>query len=375
MKKQDRRSAWPTAAGLLCGALLDRVLPDPESGHPVAVYGRAAGRLERLVYRPSQGRGAAFTLLAVAPVAAGAGLLHSRCGGPGVRAAVTCGVTWAVVGGAMLGREAEAIAGALEAGDLDEARRRLPGLCGRDPQALDERGFARATVESVAENTSDAVVAPLLWGAVLGLPGLCGYRAVNTLDAMVGHRSPRYARFGWASARLDDVLNWAPARLTAALTAAAAPVVGGSPAHVLRMRARYGSRHPSPNAGHCEAAFAGALDLRLGGRNVYGSRVEDRPELGEGRSPEVTDIRRAVRLARTVNAAAAGTAAATALALAARGTRPTRSAPATAVDRSGVPTLAAGALSLLLRPGAKGRLARRLAAHAAFGTLRGRRAS
>ncbi|MUL43163.1 cobalamin biosynthesis protein [Streptomonospora sp. PA3] len=310
---------------MLCGAGLDRVLADPRRGHPVAVYGQAAARLERVLYRPSRRRGTAFVLLAVGPVAAAGGLLQARTTGLG-RAALTCAATWAVVGGAMLGREAELIADALEAGDLAEARRRLPGLCGRDPDALDEKGIARATVESVAENTSDAVVAPLLWGALLGVPGLLGYRAANTLDAMVGHRNARYERFGWASARLDDALNWAPARLTAALAAVAAPVVGGSPARVRRIRRRFGRRHPSPNAGHCEAAFAGALELRLGGRNVYGTRVEHRPELGEGRHPEAADIRRAVRLARAVNGAAAGVTAALAGALAARGRlRPARS--------------------------------------------------
>ncbi|WP_461002189.1 cobalamin biosynthesis protein [Streptomonospora sediminis] len=309
MKKQDQRPTWVSAAGLLCGAGLDRVLPDPRRGHPVAAYGRAAARLEGLLYRPSRVRGAAFAVLAVAPPMAAGWFVQTRASAP-VGAALTCTATWAVVGGAMLGREAEWIAAALETGDLAAARQRLPHLCGRDPESLDEKEIARATVESVAENTSDAVVAPLFWGALLGVPGLVGYRAVNTLDAMVGHRSPRYERFGWAAARLDDIANWAPARLTAALAAAAAPMVGGSPAQARRVRARYGTRHPSPNAGHCESAFAGALGLRLGGRNVYRSRVEYRPELGEGRRPDVADIRRAVRLARAVNAGAAALAAA-----------------------------------------------------------------
>jgi adenosylcobinamide-phosphate synthase len=160
-------------------------------------------------------------------------------------------------------------------------------------------------VESVAENTSDAVVAPLLWGAVAGIPGLVAYRAVNTLDAMVGHRSARYLRFGWASARLDDAANWVPARVTAALTAACAPLVrDGKPATVLRIVHRDGGRHPSPNAGRCEAAFAAALGIRLGGTNVYDGVAEKRPELGQGRSPEPGDIRRSVVLSRAVTVAA-----------------------------------------------------------------------
>jgi adenosylcobinamide-phosphate synthase len=194
---------------------------------------------------------------------------------------------------------------ALADGDLTAARAALPALAGRDPRGLAETELARATVESVAENTSDAAVAPLLWGAVAGLPGLLGYRAVNTLDAMVGHRSARYERFGWAAARLDDAANWVPARVTAALTVACAPLAGGSAAGALRIWRRDGAAHPSPNSGRCEAALAGALHLRLGGRNVYGSRVEDRPTLGDGRPPAADDIRRAVRLSRAVWIAAA----------------------------------------------------------------------
>ena len=145
--------------------------------------------------------------------------------------------------------------------------------------------MARAGVESLAENTSDAVVAPLFWGAVAGLPGLLGYRAVNTLDAMVGYRSARYARFGRVAARVDDVANLVPARLTAALTVLLAPLVGGRPADALRAWRRDASGHPSPNAGPVEATAAGALGLRLGGRTEYAYGVEDRPSLGDGRAP------------------------------------------------------------------------------------------
>jgi adenosylcobinamide-phosphate synthase len=198
--------------------------------------------------------------------------------------------------------------------DLGGARAALPALAGRDPSALDEPELLRATVESVAENTADAAVAPLFWGAVAGLPGLLGYRAVNTLDAMVGHRSLRYERFGWASARLDDVANWLPARLTAALIVACAPVAGGSAVDALRTWWRDGAAHPSPNAGRCEAAMAGAIGVRLGGRNVYGRVVEERPFLGDGPRPGTADITRAVRLSRTVWLAAAALAVAARLA-------------------------------------------------------------
>jgi adenosylcobinamide-phosphate synthase len=158
-------------------------------------------------------------------------------------------------------------------------------------------------VESVAENTVDAVVAPALWAAALGAPGALGYRAVNTLDAMVGHRSDRYLRYGWASARLDDLAGWVPARVTAALVAAVRPPRAGAVWTAVRTQA---PAHPSPNSGVAEAAFAAALGLRLGGENRYGDRVELRPPLGTGRPAERGDIARAVGLSRDVTLALAG---------------------------------------------------------------------
>jgi adenosylcobinamide-phosphate synthase len=229
------------------------------------------------------------------------------------RTAVTAAATWVVLGGTSLAREGAALAAELDRGDLGAARARLPGLCGRDPAALDAVGIARAGTESMAENTSDAVVAPLLWGAAAGVPGLLGYRAVNTLDAMVGHRSPRYARFGWAAARLDDVANLLPARVCALLTAGGAPLVGGSPRAALRAWRRDAAAHPSPNAGPVEAAAAGALGVTLGGRTVYAHGTEDRPRLGDGPRPGPADLRRAARLSRWVGAAATVLAAAVAL--------------------------------------------------------------
>jgi adenosylcobinamide-phosphate synthase len=293
------------AVGLVAGYALDAWLGDPRRFHPVAGFGRMAGALERRTYAPTVGAGARYAATAAGvPVlaAALASVLTRRR--PVARAALTAAATWAVLGGTSLRREAAAMADSLESSDLDAARRRLPNLCGRDPSNLDTLGLARATVESVAENTSDAVVAPLVWGAMAGLPGLVGYRAVNTLDAMVGHRSPRYVRFGTAAARVDDLANLAPSRLTALLTAAAAPTVDGSVVRALWTWFRDGRRHPSPNAGQCEAAMAGALGVRLGGTNVYFGRSEDRPTLGTGQPPDPADIRRAARLSATVGAAA-----------------------------------------------------------------------
>ena len=295
-----------TAAGMALGAAADLLLGDPRRGHPVAGFGSAATALERRVWRDSRPAGAGYALALTGTAAVlGGALRRATRSRPVAHALVTAAATWTVLGGTSLGRTAAGMQHALAAGDLPAARALLPSLAGRDPRRLDAAELARATVESVAENTSDAAVAPLFWGAVGGLPGLLAYRAVNTLDAMVGHRSPRHARFGWAAARLDDVANWLPARLTAALTVACAPAVGGSAAGALRAWRRDGAAHPSPNAGRCEAALAGALGLRLGGRNVYGTRVEDRPVLGDGRPPDAADIDRAVRLSRAVWTAAA----------------------------------------------------------------------
>ncbi|MGY1685512.1 MULTISPECIES: cobalamin biosynthesis protein [Geodermatophilus] len=317
----------PTALGLALGAAADVLLADPARRHPVAGFGTVAAALERRVWRDSRAAGAGYAAVLVAGAAGlGAAVDRATRGRPAARTAAVAATAWAVLGGTSLGRAATAMAGALESGDLPAARALLPTLAGRDPSTLDEAELARATVESVAENTSDAAVAPLVWGALAGLPGLLGYRAVNTLDAMVGHRSPRHARFGWAAARADDVANWLPARLTAALTVACAPLAGGSAGGALRVWRRDGAAHPSPNAGRCEAAAAGALGLRLGGRNVYGSRVEDRPVLGDGAAPASSDVARAVRLSRAVWVAAAAAAAVgrtavgrTAVARAARG--------------------------------------------------------
>ncbi|WP_374223375.1 cobalamin biosynthesis protein [Streptomyces sp. F63] len=286
----------------MLGFLGDLVLGDPRRGHPVAAFGRAATAAERLLWRDHRGAGALYTALcAGGTVAAAAGLSRAVRRSPAASAALTAAVTWTVLGGTSLGREARAIGAALDSGDLARARERLPGLCGRDPQSLDAPQLARAVVESVAENTSDAVVGALVWGAVAGVPGLAGFRAVNTLDAMAGHTSPRLRRFGWAPARLDDVAGFPGARLTAALAVLAGPDPRGA-LRVLRSDAR---RHPSPNAGPVEAAFAGALGVRLGGTLAYGGRVEHRPVLGAGNRPvEPGDIERAVRLSRRVSALA-----------------------------------------------------------------------
>ncbi|WP_275937148.1 cobalamin biosynthesis protein [Streptosporangium subroseum] len=300
-----REARWAEALGMLAGVAIDAAFADPRRGHPVALFGTAAAALEKRVYGDARSRGVLYVGLCVGPVAL-LGYAVTRRGNPVVRGVLSAVTTWSVLGGTTLGREGVAMAEFLEDGDLEGARGRLSHLCGRDPSRLEAPELARATVESIAENTSDAVVAPLFWGAVAGVPGLLAYRAINTLDAMVGHHNARYEHFGWAAARLDDVANFVPARITGLLTALAAPLAGGSVSEAAAVLRRDGHRHPSPNAGRCEAAFAGALDVTLGGANVYGDRVEHRPEMGRGPKPEVQDIRRSVRLARAVGFAAAG---------------------------------------------------------------------
>jgi adenosylcobinamide-phosphate synthase len=276
----------------------DRVLGDPPRLHPVAGFGAAASALERLVWRPRRTAGAAYASVLVAAVAVGVAAAVRR------RPLVGATVVWAALGGRSLERAAMTLAAALEAGDIDEARRLAPVLVGRDPSELSAAELCRAAVESVAENANDAVVAPLFWAAVAGAPGAGVYRAINTLDAMVGHKHDRYREFGWFSARLDDYASWPSARVTALLAIVCAPLVGGLPRAAWRAAWRDGRAHPSPNAGRVEGAFAGALGVRLGGVNRYGHGVELRPHLGDGRVPAVADIARAVALARLVGAGA-----------------------------------------------------------------------
>ncbi len=282
----------PRPLGAAAGLVLDRVLPEPPGPvHPVVLFGTVMTGLESHMHRDAKSIGLVHAL---------SGVALGLCAGAAVRS--TALATSSAVAGRALAGAARDVADALDAGDVDRARELLPSLVGRDPSGLDAGDIARAVVESVAENTVDAVVAPAFWGALAGAPGALGYRAANTLDSMVGYRSARYANYGWASARLDDVLAWVPARLTAALIALvrprAAPVVWAA----VRDQA---PAHPSPNAGVAEAAFAAALGVRLGGTNRYGGRVEERAPLGTGRPAGLDDIAAAVRLSGDVTAALA----------------------------------------------------------------------
>lgn len=295
------------ALGLALGYAADRAWGDPRRLHPVAGFGTCAQALERRIYRDDRATGVAHVLILVGGAAGLAYAGEQVTRNPLARTALTAAVTWAVLGGRSLEREADTVHAFLAAGDLDSARARVRNLVGRDTTALGPDEVARAVVESVAENTSDAVVASFVWGAVAGVPGLVAHRAANTLDAMIGHRNARYDRFGWAAARLDDVLGLPASRLSGALAAA----LGPDPAGALRAWHRDARHHPSPNAGVVEAAFAGALGLQLGGVNTYyGNRREDRARMGYGRAPAPSDIPRTTRLARRVGVGALLTAAA-----------------------------------------------------------------
>jgi adenosylcobinamide-phosphate synthase len=299
-------SSRPLALGLAAGVVADWLVGDPGRGHPVAGFGRVAAALEARMWRPSRVAGAAYTLLLVGGTAGAAAWADRRLRRrPGGRAVLLGAVTWAAVGGRSLAAVGRDLGEAVRSGDLERARTLAPTLVGRDPSRLDGPQLCRAAVESVAENTADAVIGPLLWGALAGPAGVVGYRAANTLDAMVGHKSPRYLRFGWAAARLDDLLGWPGSRLGAALACLLAPAASGDAGRAWRTVLADGGAHPSPNAGRMEAAFAGAFGVRLGGRNDYGDRVEDRPTLGAGSLPGPDDVDRAVRLSLLIGVATA----------------------------------------------------------------------
>lgn len=292
------------ALGLALGYAADRAWGDPGRLHPVAGFGTCASAVEQRIYRNNRASGVAHVLILVGGAIGLAYAGEHATRNPWARTALTAAVTWAVLGGRSLEREAETVHAFLADGELESARTRVCNLVGRDTSALEPDEIARAVVESVAENTSDAVVASFVWGAVAGVPGLVAHRAANTLDAMIGHRNARYARFGWAAARLDDLLGLPASRLSGALAAA----LGPDPAGALRAWHDDARHHPSPNAGVVEAAFAGALGLQLGGVNSYGNRREDRARMGRGWTPTVADIPAAVQLARRVGAGAAAAA-------------------------------------------------------------------
>jgi adenosylcobinamide-phosphate synthase len=288
-----------TAVAAIGGVILDQVVGEPPvRWHPVVWYGTAMKRVERQIYADRRSSGVAFTA-AGAGLGLSVGFILRRLLGPSIATVVATGVCAA---GRMLDREAGAVGDLLSSGDLPAARLRLSGLVGRSTDNLDESETSRAVIESVAENCVDAVTASLFWAALGGAPAVLAHRAINTLDAIVGHRSERYEHFGWASARLDDLVNYVPARGTALAVALVRPRRSGD---VWRIVRRDAHQHPSPNGGVVEAAFAAALNIRLGGANDYEGVIEDRGHLGDGPPPTAASVNDAIRLRRHATAATA----------------------------------------------------------------------
>ena len=287
----------PRGASVAAALLADVLLGEPpEAAHPVVLMGRAISAFEGRVLALKGERRlrlAGLFLAAVLPTLSFVlTQLALRLTPPKLRRLLEVGLLSTALSMRGLARSALAVERGLDRGDLKMARARVKELVGRDTERLPPGEVARAAVESVAENTSDGVVAPMLYGLFFGAPGALAYKAVNTLDSMVGYPQPPYKDLGWAPARLDDLANLLPARLTALSVAA----VSGRGLTTLATARRYGSLTRSPNAGWVEAAFSGALDLRLGGANSYGGVLRQGPILGSGHPPEAADIRRAVSL-------------------------------------------------------------------------------
>ena len=273
-------------AMMLVALALDRLIGWPDwlyarIGHPVTWAGHLIASLDERLNRaaaPGKPMGVLVLIICIAaallPSAVAQALLPRNITGILVGGCFA----WPLVAMRSLQDHVAAVAMPLIAGELPAARHAVSMIVGRNPDALDEAGVARAALESLAENSSDGIVAPVFWGAVAGLPGIAVYKMINTLDSMIGHRSPRYLQFGWASARLDDLVNLIPARATGALFA----VVCGKPLRAGRVMMRDASRHRSPNAGWPEGAMAGALGVRLSGPRIYDGLVAPEPWLNEG---------------------------------------------------------------------------------------------
>lgn len=292
---------------ILAAALLDAVIGDPpivwrRVPHPVVWVGRMIALTEARLNRGGSARRRALGLLALAlwlavGVGSSLGLLAILPEGAAVALTLFGGAV--LLAQKSLADHVLAVARGLEV-SLADGRRAVSMIVGRDPEVLDEAAVARAAIESAAENFSDGFVAPLFWFALLGLPGIVGYKIINTADSMVGHRTARYAAFGWASARLDDLVNLLPARLAGAAIAGAAFILRHDGWQALRAMARDAGYHRSPNAGWPEAAMAGALGLALAGPRRYGAEIVEDGWMNDGGRPVATvaDIRAAVRLMR-----------------------------------------------------------------------------
>ncbi|MCA1381591.1 cobalamin biosynthesis protein CobD [Bradyrhizobium sp. BRP05] len=278
-------------------------------GHPVTWLGGLIAGIDTALNRASdppalrRAAGVAGALAVIALSAALGWALQSLLPSGWIQIVLIGILAWPLVALRSLHDHVAAVATPLLAGDVAAAREAVSRIVGRDPASLDQAGIARAAIESLAENASDGIVAPVFWGALLGLPGILGYKAINTLDSMIGHRSERHEAFGWAAARIDDVANFVPARLTGFLFVLLAPQRSES----LACMTRDARRHRSPNAGWPEAAMAGGLGVRLSGPRIYHGSATEEPWLNEGaRDPRAADITEALTVYRRAMLLVAG---------------------------------------------------------------------
>lgn len=292
------------AGAMVIALLIDAVVGWPDAlyrriGHPVTWLGAAISLLDKRLNTGAQAwRRVAGVMTALGVIALPLGLawaVQSALPDTWLGTVVIGVLAWPLVALRSMHQHVVAVARPLAAGDTAGARQAVAMIVGRDPTRLDSAGIARAATESLAENTGDGIVAPIFWGAVAGLPGIAAYKAINTLDSMIAYRTPRHLAFGWASARIDDVANWVPARLTGLLFA----LVSRAPARAIAVMRRDAHFHRSPNAGWPEAAMAGALGIRLSGPRVYDTGPTDDPFVNDGApDPTPADLHRALALYR-----------------------------------------------------------------------------
>ena len=296
---------------LIAGLAIDGLFGDMPAifrhvGHPIALAGQAIAFFDRKLNRETRSEASRrergiITVIVLVGAAAALGLAIERlCRGHLPGAVVEALLIAVLVAQRSLYEHVAAVAEALNSGGLAAGSNAVRHIVGRDPVSLDAHGVARAAIESLAENFSDGVVAPVFWYLLLGLPGLFAYKMANTLDSMIGHRSPRYRSFGWAAARFDDLLNLAPAPISGLLLVFAAVFAkSGRPDRALLIMLRDGCKHHSPNAGWPESAMAGALGLALAGPRLYPEGLVADPWLGDGNARAATsDIARALHLYR-----------------------------------------------------------------------------
>lgn len=281
--------------------LIDAIFGWPDAvyrriGHPVTWLGALIKTLDHRLNIPGTNRRLRGVLAFGITVAAAAlpAILFTLLLPSGWMGTLITGVlAWPLVAARSMFTHVRAVEQPLRADDLPAARHAVSMIVGRDPSRLDSAGVARASLESLAENTSDGIIAPLFWGAVLGLPGIAAYKAINTLDSMIGHKTPRFQDFGWFSARTDDWVNLPASRLTGVLFA----LTSGAPRRALKVMLRDAHAHRSPNAGWPEAALAGALNIRLSGPRVYHDHIADEPWLnGAAPDPTPQDVARGLGL-------------------------------------------------------------------------------